>query len=232
MKRKMIFNKFYADYNTQKYKTKNIPEVQQIAKKLLNGSPLTTSNKWLFLKIKNHIERSGIDYTINDVLKQIINSELAASLFCKPATKQNSSENCQKDYLKEYRNIELINLPSSGAHTWRFISDTGKLLQTPKIEGKTSHSFDFKYITKRHVYFIMAKVTTTQGGGQNQQRQEMLDIIDDMKLYFLNNPKSNVRFALLLDGDSYDGGGITSFLTKVGSEKRIIITNSNTFNPK
>jgi hypothetical protein len=231
MERKMIFNKFYADYNTQKYKTKNIPEVKRTAKELLNDSN-STNNKWLLIKVKNHIERTGITFEVNDILTEIINSDLTASLFCKPATKQNSSENSQKDYLKEYRNIDLINLPSSGAHTWRFISGTGKFVQTSKIEGKTSHSFDFKYVIKKYVYFIMAKVTTTQGGGQNQQRQEMLDIIDDMKLYFLNNPKSNVRFALLLDGDSYDGDGITPFLNKVGSEKRIIITNSNTFNPK
>ena len=69
-------------------------------------------------------------------------------------------------------------------------------------------------------------------GGQNQQRQEMLDIIEDMKLFYVNNPTSNIRFVLLLDGDSYEGDGITPFIEKAKSEKRILIESSDTFSEK
>ena len=61
-------------------------------------------------KINNHIKRTGIEYTIYDVLEQIISSDLFASVFCKSAIKQNSSERCQIDYLKDIKGIELEKL--------------------------------------------------------------------------------------------------------------------------
>lgn len=223
----MIFNEYYKNYSILQYKTKNIPEVKKAAKRLLDTSD-SKNDKWLLTKVINHIKRTGIEYTSDDVLKQITQNDLIASQFCKSAAKQNSSEKCQLDYIKEYKNINLENLSAGGTNTWRFVSNTGEFKQTPKVEGKTSHSFDFRYRGK-YDYFIMAKVTTTQGGGQNQQRQEMLDIIDDMKMFYVKNPDSNIRFVLLLDGDSYDGEGMTPFIKKAKSENRIFITNSDTF---
>lgn len=221
------FNTYYKNYSIIKYKKKNIPEVKKSAKNLINNINSKKDN-WLLTKINNHIKRTGIDYMVYNVLEQIISSDLSASLFCKSAAKQNSSERCQIDYLKDIKGIELENLPAVGNKTWRFISGTGEFIQTPKVEGKTSHSLDFRYTTDNYVYYIMAKVTTTQGGGQNQQRQEMLDIIEDMKLFYLNNPTSNIRFVLLLDGDSYEGDGISPFIKKAKSEKRILIKSSDT----
>lgn len=224
----MTFYEYYQNYSVLQYKIKNIPEVKKSAENLIHNIN-SKDDKWLLVKIDNHIKRTGIDSTINDVLHKIIEDELTASSFCKSAAKQNSSEKCQLDYLKDIKGIELKNLPAAGNKTWRFISGTGQFLQTPKKEGITSHSFDFRHTTNRYDYFIMAKVTTTQGGGQNQQQQEMLDIIEDMKLFYKNNPTSNIRFVLLLDGDSYEGDGLSPFIEKAKSEKRILIENSDTF---
>jgi hypothetical protein len=222
----MKFNEYYINYSIIQYK-KNIVGVKESATRLLNNLN-SKKDSWLHMKVKNHIERTGIDSNITDVLAKIINCDLTASCFCKSTTKQNISEKCQLDYIEEYKGIKLTNLPKGGSKTWRFISGTGKFIQTPKEEGRTSHSFDFRYISNFD-YFIMAKLTTTQGGGQNQQRQEMLDIIYDMKLHFINNPSSNKRFVILLDGDSYDGSGIFTFVEKAKSENRIFITNSDSF---
>ena len=227
----MKFYDYYKSYSVIQYKTKNIPEVKIDNENLIIDIN-SKKDKWLLSKINNHIKRTGIEYTIYDVLEQIISSDLFASVFCKSAIKQNSSERCQIDYLKDIKGIELENLPAEGNKTWRFISGTGEFIQTPKVEGRTSHSLDFRHTTDKYVYYIMAKVTTTQGGGQNQQRQEMLDIIEDMKLFYVNNPTSNIRFVLLLDGDSYEGDGITPFIEKAKSEKRILIESSDTFSEK
>jgi hypothetical protein len=224
----MNFSEFYKNHTIYSYKNNNIPEVKKSAEFLLTDIT-SKRHKWLLVKVKNHIDRIGLDFSISDVLHQIVSNDLIASLFCKSTTKQNSSEVLQLKYLEEVRGIKLYNLPATGNETWRFILRTGKFIQTPKNEGYTSHSFDFRYIGK-YDYFIMGKLTTTRGGGQNQQRQEMLDIIDDMKLFFENNPNSNIRFVLLLDGDSYVGNGIYPFLEKVKSDNRILIENSDTLN--
>jgi hypothetical protein len=224
----MNFSEYYKNYSRLQYSTKNIPQTKKAAESLLVDI-YSKKNEWLLIKVKNHINRTGIDSTVDDILNQIVKSDFIASLFCKSTVKQNSSEVCQMSFLKEQRGFDLIKLPSNGNDAWRFILNSGKFIQTSKLEGKTSHSFDFRFNGK-YDYFIMAKLTTSQGGGQNQQRQEMLDIIDCMKMYFKENPNSNKRFVLLLDGDSYNGAGIYPFVEKAKLEERILIVNSDTFN--
>jgi len=221
------FNEYYANQGSFEYQTKNIPNVIKCSELLLNDIT-DKKSKWLLTKVTNHINRTGSESSVTDYLQKISSDREFASLMCKSAAKQNSSEKCQLAYLKS-RGIMVESLPAGGKDTWRFIQGTGKFIKTSKIEGKTSHSMDFRVQTDNFDYFIMAKVTTTQGGGQNHQRTEMLDIISDMKLFYEKNPNSNKIFVLLLDGDSYEKDGILPFLEKAKDEKRILIKNSDTF---
>lgn len=226
----MKFFDYYKNYSTNQYIQKNIPEVKLAASNLLKDKN-SKDSKWLLIKVNNHIKRTGIEFSINEILQGIKDNDLIASNFCKSAAKQNSSELCQLEFIKKYKNILLENLPAAGVDTWRFVLGTGEFIQTKKIEEETSHSFDFRY-TSKYDYFIMAKVTTTQGGGQNHQRKEMLEIINECELYVKKYPNSNKRFILLLDGDNYYGDGTLAFTEKLKSKDKIFIMSSDNFNIK
>lgn len=229
----MSHNKFLDYYNSENQNENrdvNIPEVQDAAKALL----IDMHNKkysWLLTKINNHIKRWKMQdlMNVNDELTKISTNEAYATFYAKPSTKQNQSEKCQTNYLAQ-RGIIVKKLPASKNNAWRIVMKTGKLVRAQKIEGEHTHSFDFLHEGEKFTDYIMAKVTTTQGGGQTQQRQEMIDAIKYMQLYIKKHPDNNIRFVLLLDGDSYDNGGIDVF--KQYESDRIIITNSDSYDPR
>jgi hypothetical protein len=199
------YNDFYEWYRKNKSMLENIPECQESAETLLININSKEDN-WLKKKIENHIERSGLSghTDVINILNKIVNDIDMASMYAKDTAKQNSSEKTQILYAKK-RGINIESLPAGGKKSWRFILNTGTFGQFPKKEGSTSHSMD--YICKdgvKYVDYIMGKVITTQGGGQNQQRQEMHDITNSMGLYVKENPNSNIRFVILMDGDNFD----------------------------
>lgn len=223
------FYQYYINENQNKARDVNIPEVRTAATKLLSNIKDKKSS-WLLTKVNNHIDRNNLSdvITTKELLSRIANDILTASYFAKPATKQNQSEKCQQNYL-ETRGITIEKLPAMHKVAYRLVMETGELMQVKKIEGEHTHSFDFRYVGKKYTDYIMAKVTTTQGGGQTQQRQEMIDAIKYMQLHIKNYPTSKVRFVLLLDGDNYDNSGIDVF--KQYQSERIIITNSDMYDP-
>jgi hypothetical protein len=232
----MIVN--YQKYHKQQiwFKNKNNIDVcVNLASEILSNDSLICKKsrkdvKDLILKIKNYIDRWSLDESLNDILKKISMDRLVASQFAKSAVTQNISEETQLKWLNEVKSLNVEKLPSSGEKAWRFIKGTGKFIQTNKIEDKTSHSCDFKCKLPTWNDWIFAKVTTTQGGGQNHQRVEMINILTDMKLFIDTNPNSNDRFVLLLDGDNYGGMGIDVF--KKYETPRILITNSDEYGNK
>lgn len=225
----MSFINFYLSRNKNKSKCENIPEVQSAAK-LLIENPNNKKLKWLKQKVENHISRHSFeeDFSPNDLYQKIIDDIVVASLFAKPVVKQNQSEKLQCEYLKN-RGIKVKKLPPNGSKSYRFIVGTGEFGRYKKDEDKTTHSMDFICKGRKYVDYIMAKVTTTQGGAQNQQRHEMLNIIRDMNMYIQKNPKTNLRFVLLLDGDNYEQEKVKVF--KNHQAERIYITNSDEYQP-
>lgn len=224
------YNEFYSWYRKNKSILENIPQCEQSAKNLLKNID-SKKDSWLKLKIENHIERNGLNERTNiiTILKKIVKDIDIASLYAKPSAKQNSSEKTQILYA-EKRGIILDKLPGTGNKSWRFIFKTGEFKQCSKSEGITSHSMD--YICndgKKYIDYIMGKVITIQGGGQNQQREEMHSTIDAMKLYIKQNPKTNIRFIILMDGDNFDKNGFKEY--KKYQSNRIVITNSDNYKP-
>ena len=225
------YNDFYEWYRKNKSRLENIPECQSSAKELLKNINNKKHN-WLKIKIDNHIERNGLntETTTTSILQKIVNDIDFASCFSKPSAKQNSSEKTQILYA-ESRGFNLKKLPPNGNKSWRFKLNTGIFGEFPKNEGITSHSMDYICTDGvKYVDYIMGKVITTQGGGQNQQRQEMHDITNSMALYVKENPKSNIRFVILMDGDNFNKNGYDIY--KQYETDRIIITNSNEYEPK
>jgi hypothetical protein len=225
------YNEFYNWYRKNKSILENIPQCMEYAKILLKNIDAKGEPFKLKTKIENHIERNGLaEHTdIITILKKIVKDIDIASLYSKPTAKQNSSEKTQILYA-EKRGIELNKLPGTGNKSWRFIFKTGEFKQCSKKEGITSHSMD--YICndgKKYVDYIMGKVITTQGGGQNQQRTEMHELPNAMKLYLKKNPKTNIRFVILMDGDNFDKNGFNSY--ERYECERIVITNSDNYKP-
>ena len=224
------YNEFYNWYRQNKSLLENIPQCQESAKNLLSNIDSKKDN-WLLVKIKNHIDRSGLsEYTnVKTILRKITKDFDFASFLAKPSAKQNSSEKTQILYSKR-RGINLKKLPGTGNKTWRFILKNGEFGQFPKKEGITSHSIDFICNDgKKYVDYIMGKVITNQGGGQNQQRGEMHELTNAMKLYIKSNPKTNIRFVILMDGDNFDKNGFKEY--KRYESNRIVITNSDNYKP-
>ena len=54
--------------------------------------------------------------------------------------------------------------------------------------------------------------------------------INDFTKYVKENPKSNIRFVILMDGDNFNKNGYDIY--KQYETDRIIITNSNEYEPK
>jgi hypothetical protein len=224
------YNEFYSWYRKNKSMLENIPQCQLSAKSLLKNIN-SKKDIWLRTKIENHIDRNGLneETNINTILKKIVNDIDFASFLAKPSAKQNSSEKTQILYAKR-RGINLNKLSGTGNKTWRFILKTGVFGQFPKNEGITSHSMDFICNDGvKYTDYIMGKVITNQGGGQNQQRTEMHELTNAMKLYIKNNPKTKIRFVILMDGDNFDKNGFKEY--KRYECKRIVITNSDNYKP-
>jgi hypothetical protein len=224
------YNEFYSWYRKNKSILENIPQCQTSAQSLLKNID-SKKDSWLKTKIENHIERNGLNkYTdIISILKKIVKDIDIASLYAKPSAKQNSSEKTQILFANE-RGINLEKLSGTGNKTFRFVLKTGEFGQFPKNEGITSHSIDFICNDgKKYIDYIMGKVITNQGGGQNQQRGEMHELINAMKLYIKQNPKTNIRFIILMDGDNFDKNGFKEY--KKYQSNRIVITNSDNYKP-
>ena len=239
-KQSVSFIDYYKKHIQGKYTNKNIPEVQCAAQMALTNTGNVKLYGWLIKKIKNHLKSTGLSQTVEEVLREIKKNILLASFFAKSPTKQNESERCQKEFLEQYRGITLSSLPQIGPLAHRFYFATGELLQAPKQEGYTSHSIDYSYNGPHWDDYIMGKVTMSQGGAQNQQRQEMLDLLPQfekwLKRYHAEQPR--VRFVLLLDGDNYtsngSGRGLDAFYAlhaKSEFPHRILITNCNSYDP-
>ena len=224
------FEEYYKNRVQIKNHHENIPEAMETARKLLQNINYKRG-QWLITKINNHIERYMLenDTTVEEELKKIVSSKAEASKYAKPATKQNQSEHSQIDFLI-YKGIPLTKLNATGDKSLRFVKKTGELVESKKVEKDLSHSIDYEYKDEHRHDLIMAKVTTKQGGAQNNQREEILYFLEAATKYMEKN-NTNTRIVVLLDGDNYSKpGGMDSFLPY--ASERIIITNSDNYDPR
>jgi hypothetical protein len=224
----MKFTEFY-NIETQKLAKQNVLEVQELAKKILNGEKTKESN-FLLKKIKNRIKRWGTSSLYIDIVKKIVIDYDIAMEYAKPPTKQNISETLQLKYLLEYKKILLKKLPSSGKKAMRFIDGD---IVFGKNKDTGTKSFDFRIGEN---IFTYNKVTTTgfddidqsnvDGGSQKNQYNDSLNFLKQANLYCEKYNDDKV-FILIVDGDYYDGEKIE--ILKRYENKRVIVTNCDEF---
>ena len=195
----------FSDYYTQGLKTqnkKNIEKVKELSQLILAGSPLKGECKKLITKIENHLSRFGMDLDVNTALSIIVASDLTASLFAMPASKQNMSEALQKKFLSE-KNVCVNKLPGMGPNAIRLMD--GSLIKGDDRGGKATKSMDF--LGEKGEY-IFAKVTVGSGGGQDNQYRDVLDFLKKAQRY--DKKHGDKQFVALVDGDYYTHKKIAS----------------------
>ena len=210
------FYKYYLEENS-KIGTKNVDLVQLEAKQILDGGVV----KQLITKINNHINRFKLDSNVNDICKKIVNDRDFASLYAKLPAKQTSSEKTQLLYLKN-KGISLTNLVAGGKEALRLLD--GDIIKGDDRGGKATKSFDFVRTDKNE--YVFAKVTTGNGGGQDNQYRDVLDFLKQSKEY-INKHNNDITFVALVDGDYYTQKRLEGL--KIYECDRIKITNSDEY---
>ena len=201
-----------------KQNQKNILEVKKTASILLNGNRLK-KHDWLLVKIKNQIERYGLKMSVEGVLSNIVNDDYFASMYAKDASKQNMSEKLQKKYL-DIRNITIEKLNAAGKDAIRLMG--GELITGNDRGGKATKSMDFK---GENGEFIFAKVTSGQGGAQDNQYRDVREFLKEAKEY--DRKYGDKKFVALVDGDYYTDKKLNTLI--YFQTQNIRITNSDEF---
>lgn len=153
----------------------------------------------LLKKVNNHIERYSLDLGAEECLKKILEEGgvLLASFFAKNATKQTLSEKVQLEFLGEDK---LENLPSSTAESLRL--HKGEIIQGTKKKAPTDATKSVDFRDRRMGALVCAKVTTTTGGGQDNQCEDVQKFVREaVKVH--RKDKTAPPFVALLDGDYY-----------------------------
>ena len=211
-----MFIDYYEAGLVEKNK-KNIIDVKDTAKRLLDGTQ-TSDDVWLLTKINNHLDRYGLSADIEDFLFRVSTEEYLASMFAKDASKQNMSEILQKSFLSN-RGIYVDKLPAAGKDAVRLLN--GQLIYGNDRGGKATKSIDFN----RNGELIFAKVTTGQGGGQDNQYRDVIDFLKEANKYDVKY--GDRKFTALVDGDYYTEEKLKT-LNKFET-KNIRITSSDEF---
>jgi hypothetical protein len=219
----------YYNKNLKITSSKNVLEVQELAKKIIEGKKNQETQN-LIKKIKNRIQRWGSHSSCLNILKKIIEDYDFAMEYAKPPTKQSVSELLQSSFLKS-KGINLKKIKASGKTSMRF--SNGEIVYGSQDKETDTKSFDF--ILDKNTY-IYAKVTTTgfdnvdlsltQGGGQKNQFNDALNFLKQANLYCQKN-KDDKKFILLVDGDYYTKDKIKTL--NEYKNKRVFITNSDEF---
>ena len=159
--------------------------------------------KWVLEKINNFIENRDSDYTVQQIIDQIMKNDLVAEMFAKDPSKQNISEKLCSSYL----NWKL--LPQSGKQAIRFNTD-GNIVATKTLGGGKCADFFVKnrYITQKYT----GKNT---GGAQDNQ-------MDDVITFLINASKKH-KCGACVDGWYWEEAGNKEKLKKMFADNPNVI---------
>lgn len=161
------------------------------------------NKKWVLEKINNFIENRDSDYTVQQIIDQIMKNDLVAEMFAKDPSKQNISEKLCSLYL----NWKL--LPQSGKQAIRFNTD-GDIVATKTLGGGKCADFFIKnrYITQKYT----GKNT---GGAQDNQ-------MDDVITFLINASKKH-KCGACVDGWYWEEAGNKEKLKRMFADNPNVI---------
>ena len=147
---------------------------------------------WVIEKINKYIERHRLNYSIEDVKKEILTSDLVASIFIKEPNKQNFTEKIISDAIKKNDLVENFMTSKDG----EIFLENGKITKERKVGNK---SIDFSWKTNGKNVYASQKYINESGGGQDNQ-------FNDVKNFLMNAQNSNKDefFIAIVDGKYFN----------------------------
>lgn len=189
----MTFNEYYR-LECAKLANQNIYNIQEDAK---------NAEKTLLLKLNNHISRTMLDVSVDELLVRIQEDFVFASMFAKTSARSGMSEKTQIEFM----NAKGMNIENLSANAMRI------------ADKLTCKSLDF-YSPKTDTYF-MAKVTNQRGGGQDNQFKDLKDFIVEA------NKVEDKKFVVIADGDYYRAKEMNEMMDMANSN--VSISNSDLY---
>lgn len=186
-------------------------------------------------KIVNNAERYGLSY--NEVLKSVLTNKVAyLNVVGKTTSRQGLPEKVFKEYVEKENIVSSIaKLPAGGKDALYLIDGVIRSktdgLTDKDISNAGVKSLDFKIVTKKgKIGYIAAKHTKLDGGGQDNQYN---DILTTLKHY----DPTNKDFLLILnvDGEYYSkyrnkhGKSYIDFMKETYNHPNVFITTYKTF---
>jgi hypothetical protein len=206
------FNEIYEDTRKSR-QVLNLNYTVSIIERIINKI-IDFNDKEVWDSLRNGIERYSeqndthpYEYLKHLLEEYLLGSKLARNLIltlCKDASRQNLSEELQKNVWKE-NGINLRNLPQSGDDTIHIFNDKWvKGMDLSKdTKGIATKAMDFKIIKDSNgIIYTYNKYNKWVGGSTD-------DVYNDIKktIESFNKIKNNeIKLLIILDGKYWDGG--------------------------
>jgi hypothetical protein len=143
------------------------------------------------------LEYESLEMSTDDILEQIKFNPLVRAHFRKDPTRQSIHENVQIELIKQFY-PDAYKLPSAKKGT--YLSDFKMKTDHPRPEDATK-TLDI-FVPSKNIYGVL-KYSTTEGGAQDNQYNDVKKFIKEMIGYHTRNNGAPEKFVFYLDGPYY-----------------------------
>ena len=143
------------------------------------------------------LEYESLEMSTDDILYQIKMNPLVRSQFRKDPTRQSIHENVQLDLIKQIY-PDSYKLPAAKKGT--YLSNFKMMTDHPRPEDATK-TLDL-FVPSMNMYGVL-KYSTTEGGAQDNQYNDVKKFIKEMIGYHSQNKEAPEKFIFYLDGPYY-----------------------------
>jgi len=143
------------------------------------------------------LEYESLEMSTDDILYQIKMNPLVRAQFRKDPTRQSIHENVQLDLIKQIY-PDSYKLPAAKKGT--YLSNFKMMTDHPRPEDATK-TLDL-FVPSKNMYGVL-KYSTTEGGAQDNQYNDVKKFIKEMIGYHTQNKEAQEKFVFYLDGPYY-----------------------------
>lgn len=165
-----------------------------------------TKNSNLIKKITNFLsykitENEKNNISIEDILNMIKTNLIIRAMFRKDAIKQSIHENSQIEWIKKNQYNDVVKMNSSINGTCIQNNKLHIIKNNSRRSSKATKTFDI-FIPSINTYGVL-KYTSTSGGSQDNQFNDVKHFILNEISYLENNNEATEKFITYIDGDFY-----------------------------
>lgn len=167
----------------------------------VDSDPRSKIHKELIIKAKNHAERWGEEFT-NEYFQKFCN-EIKQSDFFAQRVAKDPTKQAYQEYLQQYViiNKSLFDSLENFSNKNLQYCHNGSVVRMDKKEADKYgyKTIDAKVMKDGVEYYICQKHTTSNGGGQDNQKNDGIEFLKQA-----NKSDGTIKFIFLCDGDYYD----------------------------